>query len=206
VILPYEGQHSLVPTEPVAKSETPHYVGQTVTTNSQVATKPVQVVERKKVSLPGLKISTNNLGINSILNPPKKQSDTLEATLPDLAENFTHAELMAVWNSYALDLKRERKDKLAATLTGASPILTSDYQITLEISNSAQAIDLEKEKVNLLGHLRSTLKNYQISFNYKVSTVQKFSNTDTKSTFEKLAEENPSLHKFRKLFNLDIDF
>lgn len=206
MILPYEGQHSLVPTEAIAKTEVAHQMHQTVSTNSQVATKPTQVIERKKVSLPGLKISTNNLGINSILNPPKKQSDTLEAVLPDLAENFTHTELMAVWNSYALDLKREKKDKLYATLTGANPILTSDYQITLEISNSAQAIDLEKEKVNLLGHLRSSLKNYQITFNYKISAVQKFANTDTKSTFEKLAEENPSLHKFRKLFNLDIDF
>jgi hypothetical protein len=206
VILPYEGQHSLVPIEPVAKTEASHQVHQTVSSTSQVAAKPTQVIERKKVSMPGLKISTNNLGINSILNPPKKQSETLEAVLPDLAENFTHTELMAVWNSYALDLKREKKDKLYATLTGSNPILTSDYQITLEISNSAQAIDLEKEKVNLLGHLRSSLKNYKITFNYKISTVQKFANTDTKSTFEKLAEENPSLHKFRKLFNLDIDF
>ena len=206
MILPYEGQHSLVPTEPIAKTEVSHQSHQVVSSTSQVATKPTQVIERKKVSMPGLKISTNNLGINSILNPPKKQSDTLEAVLPDLAENFTHTELMAVWNSYALDLKREKKDKLYATLTGANPILTSDYQITLEISNSAQAIDLEKEKVNLLGHLRSSLKNYHITFNYKISAVQKFANTDTKSTFEKLAEENPSLHKFRKLFNLDIDF
>jgi hypothetical protein len=172
------------------------------TTNSTTVT-----VERKKVILPGLNISTTALGIKSILDPPKnKQVENEDALLPDLAESFTHNELMAVWNAYALDLKREKKDKLYATLTGSSPVLTSDYKISLEISNTAQAIDLEKEKVNLLGHLRSQLKNYQISFNYKISETRKFANTDTKSTFEKLAEENPSLHKFRKLFNLDIDF
>ncbi|MBK6524722.1 MAG: hypothetical protein IPG07_03685 [Crocinitomicaceae bacterium] len=109
MILPYEGQHSLVPIEPVAKTEASHQVHQTVSSTAQVAAKPTQVIERKKVSMPGLKISTNNIGINSILNPPKKQSENLEAVLPDLAENFTHTELMAVWNSYALDLKREKK-------------------------------------------------------------------------------------------------
>lgn len=176
-------------------------------TNTNSQAKTAVVTERKKVSLPGLKIATNNLGIKSILDPPKnKQVENADALLPDLAENFTHTELMKVWDNYVLDLKREKKDKLHATLTGSKPILTSDYQISLEISNSAQAIDLEREKVNLLAHLRSSLKNYQITFNYKISEAKKFSNTDTKSTFEKLAEENPSLHKFRKLFNLDIDF
>lgn len=113
---------------------------------------------------------------------------------------------MNAWNRYALDLKREKKDKLYATLTGSNPHLSSDYQITLEIGNSALAIDLEKEKISLLSFLRQELRNYQIGFNYKISESKKFANTDSKSNFDKLAEENPSLHKFRKLFNLDIDF
>jgi len=164
-------------------------------------------IERKKFTQGGLKLVTKTIGIKSILEPPKnEQMENAEALLPDLAEHFTHAELMAVWNSYALNLRREKKDSLYATLTSSEPLLTSDFKISLEIANSAQAMDLEREKVHLLAHLRSSLRNYQISFVYKVSEKKQITATDSKSNFEKLAEDNPSLHKFRKLFNLDIDF
>lgn len=170
-----------------------------------VATVPV---ERKKLAQPGLKIVTKNVGIKSILDPPKnQQTENADALLPDLAENFTHAELMAVWKSYALNLQREKKNNLFSTLMGSEPIVSSDYQITLDIANSSQAKDLEVEKSTLLSHLRSQLKNYKIGFNYRISEKkQAISTADTKATFDKLAEDNPSLNKFRKLFNLDIDF
>lgn len=172
----------------------------------QTTTAP-PVVERKKFTQPGLKIVSRNIGIKEILNPTKnKQVENEDALLPDLEEPFSMHELMAVWNAYALDLKREKKDSLYATLTGSEPILTSDYGITLEIANTAQAIDLEREKITLLAHLRSNLKNYSITFQYKISEKKQVTATDSKSNFERLAEDNPSLHKFRKLFNLDIDF
>lgn len=213
MILPFDGQTSqqnaaakplpaqkTVGASPVANPT----VTATVTTVSKTA---APVIERKKITQPGLKIVSKNVGIKSILDPPKNaQMENEEALLPDLAEPFTHAEMMAVWNSYALNLRREKKDSLYATLTASEPILNSSFQVTLEIANSAQAMDLEREKVNLLAHLRSQLKNYQITFHHKVSEKKQVMSTDTKATFEKLAEDNPSLHKFRKLFNLDIDF
>ncbi|MBI3135592.1 MAG: hypothetical protein HYZ14_13020 [Bacteroidetes bacterium] len=179
-----------------------------VTVNPTTTVKATVPVERKKIAQPGLKIVTKNVGIKSILDPPKNaQMENENALLPDLAENFTHSELMAVWKNYAMNLQREKKTSLATTLMSSEPIVSSDFQITLEIANSSQASDLEIEKSTLLGHLRSKLRNYQIGFNYKVSEKkQALSTSDTKATFEKLAEDNPSLHKFRKLFNLDIDF
>ncbi|MBL7897060.1 MAG: hypothetical protein JNJ99_00905, partial [Crocinitomicaceae bacterium] len=47
---------------------------------------------------------------------------------------------------------------------------------------------------------------YQIQFTYRISEKKQSFSADTKATFDKLADENPSLHKFRKLFNLDVDF
>ncbi|MBK7129451.1 MAG: hypothetical protein IPM74_06940 [Crocinitomicaceae bacterium] len=174
-------------------------VGTTINTQASI--------DRKNTTQNGQHIVARTIGIKSILNPPKnKQMENEAALLPDLAEHFTHTDLMAVWNGYALNLRREKKDSLYATLTSSEPHLNSEFAITLDIANSAQALDLEREKVNLLAHLRSQLRNYKISFNYKISEKKQSFSTDTKSTFEKLAEENPSLHKFRKLFNLDIDF
>jgi hypothetical protein len=180
----------------------------TVTGNPTTTVKATVPVERKKLTQPGLKIVTKNVGIKSILDPPKNaQMENEKALLPDLAENFTHAELMAIWKNYAMNLQREKKTSLATTLMSSEPIVSSDFQITLEIANSSQASDLELEKSTLLGYLRSQLRNYQIGFTYKVSEKkQSMSVSDTKATFDKLAEDNPSLHKFRKLFNLDIDF
>lgn len=176
-------------------------------TEQQTVNKINAPVERKKFTQPGLKLVTKSIGIKSILEPPKNaQMENQEALLPDLKEPFTHEQLMQVWNSFAVNLKKEKKDSLYATLTGSVPHLNSNYQITFDIANSAQGMDLEREKVNLLSHLRSNLKNYQIQFSYRISEKKQSFSADTKATFDKLADENPSLHKFRKLFNLDVDF
>jgi DNA polymerase III subunit gamma/tau len=168
--------------------------------------KPTEVVERKKFSQPSGKLSTGSLGIKSILDPPKnKLAENADALLPDLAEPFTHEQFKAAWNDYALNFKREMKDSLYTTLTDSSPTVSSDYKIRLELT-TFQATQLEREKAGLLQHLRSKLKNYQLSLNISVIETAQSPIKDNKATFETLAAENPSLHKLRKLFNLDIDY
>jgi hypothetical protein len=168
--------------------------------------KPTEVVERKKFSQPSGKLSTGSLGIKTILDPPKnKLAENADALLPDLAEPFTHEQFKAVWNDYALNFKREMKDSLYTTLTESSPVVSSDYKIQLELT-TFQASQLEREKAGLLQHLRSRLKNYQLSLHINISEKAQSPIKDNKATFETLATENPSLHKLRKLFNLDIDY
>ena len=172
-----------------------------------VYTKPVETVERKKFTQPAGKLSTTSPGIKTILDPPKnKLAENADALLPDLAEPFTHEQFKAAWNDYALNLKREMKDSLYATLMDSELSISSDYKILLEISNSAQANQLERERAGLLQHLRSKLRNNQIAFTYQVSEKLQSPLKDSKATFETLAAENPSLHKLRKMFNLDIDY
>ena len=83
--------------------------------------------------------------------------------------------------------------------------MSSDYQVLLEV-HGVQATELEREKVELLAFLRSKLRNYSIGLKYTVIEQEKVQIVDSKGTFDKLAEENSSLNKFRKLFNLDIEF
>lgn len=209
--MPFEGQ--VLQTNAIASSAAVlNKVKELVSSSSvKLSEQPVAKVnapiERKKFTQPGLKLVTKSIGIKSILEPPKNtQMENQEALLPDLKEPFTHEQLLHVWNCFAVNLKKEKKDSLFATLTGSVPHLNSNYQITFDIANSAQGMDLEREKVNLLAHLRSNLKNYQIQFTYRISEKKQSFSADTKATFDKLADENPSLHKFRKLFNLDVDF
>lgn len=163
---------------------------------------------RKTVSHPSGKLVTANLGIKETLNPTRKKSVSAQETsiLPDIAEPFTFEELEYVWKEYSLSVKRERKDNLYSTLVTSQKTMTSDYKISLELVNLVQANDLDREKAAILDFLRKKLNNYSITLNYTITEVKKAQVLDNKGVFDKLAEDNTSLNKFRKLFNLDIEF
>lgn len=204
--MPYEGQLSKALEVVQTVANTGASTIQPKHTKTQISETVTQVIAPKKMVTAGIKINTLSVGIKSTLEPKKSENAIQENAMADMATPFTFDELMKCWNDYALILKRDKKDKMHAVLTGNKPVLTSDYGISIEISNTALAFDLEKEKVNLLAYLRFQLKNGKISFNYKISEAKKVSHVDSKSHFERFADENPSLHKFRKLFNLDIDY
>ena len=84
--------------------------------------------------------------------------------------------------------------------------ISSDHVITLKIMNSVQSNELDQEKSKLVHHLRKNLNNTQINLKYEMIEQEQVSILDSKATFDKMAEENPSLEKFRKLFNLDIEY
>jgi len=226
--LPFEGQHSsntgavavvakvavaladaVSPQNLVQENSAKTIEQQTAPIHTEVKAyiKPAEVVERKKFTAPTGILTTSNLGIKSILDPPKnKLADNQDALLPDIAENFSLEKLKQVWNDYALIVRSQKKDNLYTTLTNSELTMTPDYKIQLEISNSAAVFELEREKSGLLGYLRSNLKNYQLTFNHKVSVNESASPLNSRATFEKLSEENPALLKLQKMFNLDIDY
>lgn len=161
---------------------------------------------RKIAVAPTGQLSTTNIGIKDTLNPVQKKSNgESDEYISDLAEPFTFAALEHVWKAYCLEVKRNKKDSLYSTLQ-SKMTMSSDYQIQLELVNSVQAAEIEKEKVELLGFVRKQLRNYTIGLNYKIVEAPKTLTLDSRGAYEKLAEENSSLNKFRKLFNLDIEF
>ncbi|NOQ71450.1 MAG: hypothetical protein GQ574_05590 [Crocinitomix sp.] len=163
--------------------------------------------ERKQVSQPTGKLSTNNIGIKETLNPTIRDgAKKKELISSDQAEDFTFDQLKHVWKEYSLAIRREKRESMYSTLMNSNMTMSSDYQIHLEISNELQGKNLEIEKVELLGFVRSKLKNYSIGLKYSVIATEKMEILDSKGIFDKLAEENSSLNKFRKLFNLDIEF
>lgn len=162
---------------------------------------------RKQLNQPAGRLKTNIVGIKSTLNPPQiKKNGATDGENANLKEPFTFEELERAWKSFSLAVKREKRDSFYSTLESSKLTMTSDYQLNLEIINSVQAAELEREKGELLDFLRKTLKNYSIGLKYNLVETEKVQVLDSKGTFEKLAEENTSLTKFRKLFNLDIEF
>lgn len=162
--------------------------------------------ERKTASQPVGKLSSNNIGIKSTLNPRVRKQQDNEEQLAEQNETYEVADLEALWKKYAYQLKQEKRDSLFSTLMNSDMKVDSNHIITLKIKNSVQSNELDAEKAKLLRYLRQNLKNTKISLKYVMEETETVSILDSKSTFEKLAEENSSLHKFRKLFNLDIEF
>jgi hypothetical protein len=180
----------------------------TTTEISTEAEKPVKSfnAERKKVSEPTGKLNSNIIGIKSTLNPRVKKGNQVEDVSPDLNESYSNEQLEHAWKEYALGVKRDKKDSLFATLMKSEFQVNSDHIITLKLKNTIQSSEIEEEKINLTRFLRSRLQNSNIQITYTMEEKQSIKVMDSKSTFDQLAEENASLHKFRKLFNLDIEF
>jgi hypothetical protein len=77
--------------------------------------------------------------------------------------------------------------------------------INITIKNSIALKEYETQKPELVKFLRTKLRNHSIDIKHSVLENAKVEHHDSKSKFMKLLNENQSLEKFRKLFNLDID-
>jgi len=104
-----------------------------------------------------------------------------------------------------LKAKREKNNSLYSTLINSNPQLGSDLIVNITIKNTIALKEYETHKPELVKFLRSKLKNYSIDIKHTVLENSKIEFNDSKSKFIKLLEENQSLEKFRKLFNLDIE-
>ena len=164
-------------------------------------------VKRKQFSAPSRNFNSKNIGIKSTLNPVKKKNNSsISETLKEENESYTPEQFEYAWKEFALGVKREKKDSLFTTLMNCEKTVDSNHLVTLSIHNSIQQTEIDECKGNLVRLLRSRLKNTNINLAYKITEKKSVKLMDSKATFDKLAEENSSLNKFRKLFNLDIEF
>jgi len=122
------------------------------------------------------------------------------------SEQIDYDNLLKVWKEYSLKVKSENKNSLHSTLSNSKPKISSDLVISFDISNSIAAKEFDKNINEFTAFLKTKLKNSKITLSYSIveSEVVKFS--DSKTKYESLLKENSSLEKFRKLFNLDIEY
>lgn len=165
-------------------------------------------VERKKVSKPTGQLQSTNIGIKSILNPKTEVQDEAKKEV-DLAnapnEKFDGDAFLRAWKEFSLKAKRDKNNSLYSTLSNANPQLGSDLIVNITIKNSIALKEYDSHKPELIKFLRARLKNYSIDIKHTVLENAKIEFNDSKSKFIKLLNENQSLEKFRKLFNLDIE-
>ena len=124
------------------------------------------------------------------------------------SSKFSQSLLEEIWNQFAELRKKEGKMGLYTTLTKTKPILNDDFFINFEIDSEVQKIEFQTENQLLLDFLRSELKNGLIQLNLQItaSDSPKLTQLTSRERFFQMAEENPDLHNFKEVFDLDIEY
>ena len=170
-----------------------------ISQTAKEAQRPNIVIERAK------KVSA--LSLKSIQKKQEFQKE-LEAKLPDEknlpTESFTESQMQQEWAEYTKKIQKEGKHNLVSHLTMDVPRLKGE-SIFLSFPNSTIKVELEREKFDLLNHLRKKLQNYNIDLSIEVNeTEEKRYAYTPREKFEKLKEKNPLIDKLRQEFDLDV--
>ena len=151
---------------------------------------------KKRISL----ISISDLDEPEEIEPKK--------TIEKRNTNFKNEELQEVWREYVNSQKEKGKSNFATTLDMNEPVLLANCKIQIQISNKAQEVIIEKEKIDLHEFLRNKLQNDTIEVITKIQEKKDeeripFTNKDK---YEQMTKENPKLQNLKEKLGLDFDF
>ena len=94
-----------------------------------------------------------------------------------------------------------------STLTDQPAELTEKFQIIIPVHNEVQVESFREYSQDFLDHLRKTLANSKISFQFREAEIsQEKKIYSPKDKFQHLASKNPLIMEMSKRFNLEIDF
>lgn len=147
------------------------------------------------------------------LNVEKKPEQATTVLTNDLLnteskkKTLTIQTVCEVWDKYAQDLKVKGKSNLGIALLNKRPVLIDDVTIEFSVTNEALKEAINEDKLNFLGFLRGELNNFSIQLNLVMTTMEDKTNLYTATDrYNRLAEKNPMIKKFKQSFDLDIEF
>ena len=147
-------------------------------------------------------------GIRKKINDDSNSQVEVDKKQDVSSTRFSQTLLEEKWNQFAELRKKEGKMGLHTTLTKTRPILNDDFSIEFIIDSEVQKIEFQTESQLLLDFLRSELKNGLIQLNLQIteSKSPKLTQLTSRERFFQMAEENPDLHNFKEVFDLDIEY
>jgi DNA polymerase-3 subunit gamma/tau len=163
--------------------------------------------KRPKIILERESRSTSGLSLKSIQKKREHEIRQMEVVLSEEdqpKDDFTETQMQAAWSSYISKLEKKGKRNLASILTIDTPTL-NENTIHLEFPNKTNKVEVERDRFQLLGHLRKELNNFEVDLTITVNEEKEKQYYFTpREKFEKLKEKNPELDLLRKTFDLDI--
>jgi len=170
------------------------------TVEELVTTKPISIKPAvKRVS--GLSISSLKAKKQHQINKIEVVLD--ESTLPK--EAFTEEDMQKHWDDFVKKIDDDGRKILASNLSSDAPKLKDETTIWIELPNGTMKKEIEREKYDLMEHLRTKLNNHFINLKITVNeeVAKKFAFTPEEK-YQKLREKNPAIDILRKTFDLDL--
>ncbi len=120
-------------------------------------------------------------------------------------EAFSENDMLLYWNKYAQRLS-DKGHKIMSSLLLMNTPKMAENTIVHELPNEGSRLDFENEKFDLMGFLRSHLKNHDLGIQIVVNetaATQKFAFTD-QDKYDRLLNINSNLELLKKTFDLDF--
>ncbi len=169
-------------------------------------------VEQVKPTVPKITLDQNTkrrsgLSLSSIRAKKEHQTKKVEVKIDEQdlpKEPFTEEELIACWQDFTKLTAEEGKHNLASILAIDTPRVTGTTA-HIVFPNETNKLELERQQYNLMGYLRKSLKNFDISLSITVNEAvsKKYAYT-SQDKYEKLKDKNAALETLRRVFDLDI--
>ncbi|MGV8812624.1 MAG: DNA polymerase III subunit gamma/tau [Gelidibacter sp.] len=120
------------------------------------------------------------------------------------SDDFTPEAFSKAWETYINSLNTKGEKIMVSMLEMSKPVLKG-VEIHVSFPNESLKIELERAQFPLMEHLRTTLRNFNLSLhihvNEEIAKQYAFSSMDK---YEKLKEKNPNIELLRITFGLDV--
>ncbi|MCK5028859.1 MAG: DNA polymerase III subunit gamma/tau [Bacteroidales bacterium] len=172
--------------KPVAKKET-----------------PVMVNKPKSFSSFSIKEKLDKNTENKVEEP--KVIEKIEAPENIQNKEFTEKELIGKWHLFSD--KMGGKPRIFNTLTSKDPKLEENNIVSFVIDNNLQEEKINEIKNELLGFLKTELKNTTIDFKLIISDKEEENNKlyTAEDKYKHMLSKNEKLNNLKQEFNLDLE-
>ena len=175
--------------------------------NTSTNTEAEVLIAQPTIAIARNKKRTSGLSLSSIKAKKEHQIKQMEVVVneEDLPkDDFTEIAVQKVWKDYIEILTKKGQHNLASILNIDVPKVEGT---TLKViyPNSTNKVEVERAQYNLLGYIRKTLNNYDISLDITIDeALEKQYAYSSQDKYDKLTEKNPALELLKKTFGLDL--
>lgn len=199
-------QQKAVQSNPTSESKTTE-VENTTSAEQPIAQKTIvnklEVKEAPKQRLSSLSLSSIQKA-QKIKDQLVEEEQTEEINTAE--DSFTQKDFEAAWRSYSSIISDKKQHILHSHLQMLMPNVQGNIAY-ISYPNNSIKIEVERDKFNILEHLRAELNNYKVDLEISVDEVQaevkQYVYTD-KDIYEKMYEINPEINKLIQKFNLEV--
>jgi len=169
-----------------------------------------EVAEKPKVFIPNSHGASTSVKIPSLKDVGKTKEAILEEEDPyirgDAKDEYTPHQFSKSWSDFAAILKSNGKNNALTIFISTPPKMIAPNSFEVIVENKMQETTFREERPNLLNHLRTSLRNFDIEVSVRIDEKAVVKRPYTAAEkFQHMAAKNPALVDLKNKFNLDFD-